>query len=129
MILKSRNLRTRTSLAALLALTAQLATAAEFFVSPSGNDGNPGTKDRPFSTLRQAQETERQTKSSGPVTVWLRGGTYYLPETLVFTTEDSGISQSPIVWQAWPGEDPVVSGGLKLNLKWETYRDGILKAR
>jgi len=33
------------------------------------------------------------------------GGTYYLPETLVLGTEDSGVT-----WQANEGETPVVSG-------------------
>jgi hypothetical protein len=131
MILDCLSSRARTSLAILflLAVTAQLAAAVELFVSPSGDDADPGTKDRPFSTLRQAQRAARQAKESDAVTIWFRGGTYYLPEMLVLTAEDSGTARAPVIWQAWPGEEPVVSGGLKLDLKWKTYRDGIMKAK
>ena len=59
-----------------------------------------------------------------PVTVHLAGGTYYLPETLVLGAEDSGVA-----WQAVEGETPVVSGGVKLDLKWTAYKDGILQAK
>src|SRR4051812_38318026 len=39
-------------------------------------------------------------------TVVLRGGTYFLPETLVFKPEDSETT-----WRAAPGETVVLSGG------------------
>ena len=71
----------------------------------------------------------RSRKSSGPVTVWLRGGTYYLPQTLVFTPEDSGTKTTPVTYAAFPGEEPVISGGTRLRLTWTPYRDGILMAR
>ena len=32
-------------------------------------------------------------------TVVLRGGTYYLPETLVLTPQDSGAQQAPVTWR------------------------------
>src|SRR5712691_5621688 len=46
----------------------------------------------------------RSRKSAGRVTVWLRGGTYYLPQTLVFTPEDSGTKKTPVTYAAFPGE-------------------------
>jgi len=101
--------------------------AATFFVSPAGNDANPGSKSKPFASLARAQIAAQRVKGQ-PVKVWLRGGTYYLPETLVFTAEDSGTSKAPRTWEAWPNETPVVSGGQQLQLKWEPYRDGIMKA-
>ena len=59
-----------------------------------------------------------------PVTIHLAGGKYYLPETLVLGPEDSGVT-----WQANEGETPIVSGGVKLDLKWTTYKEGILQAK
>src|SRR5207249_4166724 len=63
-------------------------------------------------------------------TVWLRGGTYYLPEKLVFTAEDSGSKARLVVYQAYGQEQPVISGGVKLEkLDWQPYRDGIVQAK
>jgi hypothetical protein len=105
-----------------------IAAAVEFFVSPSGNDAGDGTRDKPFATLGRAQQAARASAGKEPVTVWLRGGTYYLPAPLIFTAEDSGTRNAPVTWQAFPGETPTLSGGAKLDLKWEPFRDGIFKA-
>ena len=105
------------------------APAADIYVSPAGRDSNSGAKDRPLASLAAAQRVARSRKSEGPVTVWLRGGTYYLPQTLVFTPEDSGTKKTPVTYAAFPGEEPVISGGVRLRLKWTRYRDGILMAR
>jgi hypothetical protein len=105
------------------------AMAAELFVSPSGNDANPGTRDQPLQTLAAAQKMIRTSKAGEPRSVTLQGGTYYLPETLVFTAEDSGTKSGPAIWQAAPGQPVVISGGQKLDLKWTPYKDGILRAQ
>src|SRR5437899_8452900 len=112
-----------------LVLTAAVAPAANIYVSPAGRDSNLGTKDRPLASLAAAQRMARSRKSAGAVTVWLRGGTYYLPGTLVFTPEDSGTEKAPVTYAAFPGEEPVISGGTRLRLTWTPYRDGILMAR
>ncbi len=117
------------SLISLMAIAAQALSAATIFVSPTGDDANPGTQARPFATLMRAQAATRQAKGRDPVTVWLRGGTYYLAKTLEFTAEDSGTANAPATWQAWADEQPVISGGIKLALKWEPFRNGIMKAR
>jgi hypothetical protein len=105
------------------------APAADIYVSPAGRDSNSGAKARPLASLAAAQRVARSRKSAGSVTVWLRGGTYYLPQTLVFTPEDSGTGKSPVTYAAFPGEEPVISGGIRLRLTWTPYRDGILMAR
>ncbi len=105
------------------------ASAKAIFVSPAGNDANPGSRQKPVATLARAQVLARQAKASGAVDVFLRGGTYYLAETLVFSPEDSGTAAAPVVYQAWKDERPVLSGGIKLTLDWKPYRDGILQAK
>ncbi len=117
--------------AAALMLIASGLHAAELHVSPAGADANPGTKERPLRSLAAAQKAVRSLKAGagGPVTVLLHGGTYYLPETLVFTAEDSGTEKAPIVYEAAPGEEVVVSGGQRLEPTWEPYRDGIWNAK
>ena len=44
--------------------------------------------------------------------------------------QDSGTQAAPIVWQAYGDEQPVISGGVKLEaLDWQPYRDGIFQAK
>ena len=103
--------------------------AADYFVAPNGSDADPGTLERPFATLQRAQQAARQARGREPTTVFLREGTYYLPETLVFTAGDAGTQAAPVAYQAYQKEQAVISGGVRLrNLKWEPYRDGIMKA-
>jgi len=103
----------------------------ELYVAPDGHDANPGTKDRPFATLTRARDAVRQIKktSKEPIMVYLRGGTYYLDEPLVFTAKDSGSREAPVCFAAYKKEKPVLSGGTVLKLKWKPYRDGIMKAQ
>jgi len=101
----------------------------DFHVAPSGNDAQLGTAREPFATLARAQRAARQAAGRGPVRVILRGGTYHLPATLVFTPEDSGTAQAPVVYTAASGEEVVLSGGVRLDLQWAPYRDGIRQAK
>jgi hypothetical protein len=106
--------------------SACVCAAQPYFVSPIGDDANPGTLEKPFATLQRAQRASRQKRGD----VFLRGGTYYLPATLVFTAEDSGAKNAPVVFQNYPGEKPVISGGIRLeSLDWQLYTNGILQAR
>jgi hypothetical protein len=104
--------------------------AEDYFVSPTGDDRNPGNRERPFATLGRAQKAARQVQARQRVTVNLRAGIYYLPSTLVFTSNDSGTRNAPVTYQAYEEEEAVISGGLRLtNLIWEPYRSGIVRAR
>src|SRR5271165_6234605 len=53
------------------------------YVSPCGRDSNPGTSDLPLGTLARARDVLR-TMAAKP-TVYIRGGTYELEDTLAFT--------------------------------------------
>ena len=45
---------------------------------------------------------------------------YYLPATLVFTAQDSGTQDAPVIFQNYENEKPVISGGVKLeNLDYD----------
>jgi hypothetical protein len=88
-------------------------SAADFFVAPSGNDANAGTKDKPFATLTRARDAVRAAKRTEktPINVMLRGGTYSLTEPVLFGLEDSGTADRPVTYMAFPGEKPLISGG------------------
>ncbi len=111
----------RTSFATLVSLFLFLASSVpsqvEIFVAPSGKDTWPGTKEKPFATPARARDAVRRAKKAHPgerVTVYLRGGTYRLKETLVLGLEDSGEPGRPVTWKAFPGERPVFTGRLPL---------------
>ncbi len=103
-----------------------------FYVSPTGKDSADGSAAEPFGTLHRAQLAVRDARQHGaggrPVEVLLADGTYYLCHPLMFTSEDSGASDLPVVWRAMDGAHPVLSGAVPLaHLKWEPYRDGIFR--
>ena len=104
----------------------RLCPAQPYYVSPSGDDANAGTLEKPFATPQRAQQAARQKRGD----VFLRGGTYYLPETLVFTAQDSGTMEAPVDFQNYQSEKPVISGGVRLDrLDWQPYTNGILQAK
>ncbi len=111
---------------ALVVFAARVGGAQPYYISPAGNDTNAGTLEKPFATLQRAQSAARQR----PGGVFLRGGTYYLSAPLVFTARDSGTRDVPVVFQNYPGEQPVISGGRRLeHLAWRPYTNGIVQAQ
>ncbi len=114
----------------LCGLLGMQAAAAEFYVAVNGSDENPGTAEAPFQTLKKAQAAVRAalpTANEG-ITVRLRGGTYYLSETLEFTPADSGAAGKPVTYAGADGETAVISGAVVLAPEWKPYQDGILAA-
>ena len=101
----------------------------EFYLSPAGNDKNSGTKNAPFATLAGARDAARQVKkiSTEPITVFLRGGVYFLDEPVVFGPEDSGTAEAPIIYQAYADEKPVICAARRIQGTWKPYRDGIFQ--
>jgi parallel beta-helix repeat protein len=111
---------------------------ATYFVAQNGNDGwsgklaepNGAKTDGPFATLERARDGVRDLKGkqapSGPITVMVRGGKYYLEQTLVFSPEDSGSLEFPISYRAYPGENPILSGGKRIT-GWKPYKGKIFQ--
>ena len=105
-------------------------TQTTLHVSPIGSDTADGSFAHPLQTLAAARQAARQAKTNGkPVAIHLHAGTYYQTMPLILSAEDSGSAQAPVVWQAEPGEEAVISGGEKLNLQWKPYRDGLWQAQ
>ncbi len=102
--------------------------AADIYVSTDGRDTNPGSQSAPVATLERARSLAATFSGSDPVTVHVADGTYYLPETLVFTPADSGSAGAPVVYQADGEAGAVLSGGTPLQLEWQPFRDGIFMA-
>jgi hypothetical protein len=117
--------------AILLLLPALLAadTQATFFVAPSGNDANPGTKEKPFATVPQARDAVRAIRGqmTGDIVVLLGGGVYPLEQALVFEAADSGTAGHDVIYKAQADETPVISGGKPVS-GWQKEDNGRWKA-
>lgn len=97
--------------------------ALTLYIAPDGDDGWSGTRaeptvdhrDGPLATLAGARDALRKLRARGPlpgpVSVLVRGGVYYVPQTVVFGPQDSGTPGSPVTFRAYPGETPILSGG------------------
>ncbi len=107
-------------LSAFFLLLAFSGNAVEIYVAVNGSDTNPGTKDKPLATLatalRKARELRRLNDPAiaNGVTIILGGGVYTTHNPIFIRPEDSGTSQSPTLITASPGEQPIVSGGVKI---------------
>jgi hypothetical protein len=87
---------------------------ADFYVAVNGDDANPGTEEKPFATLARARDAVRELKKENPITVLVRGGTYYLDEPLVFGSQDA-----PATYAAYPGEFVARVQGRGLEESWD----------
>jgi parallel beta helix pectate lyase-like protein/glycosyl hydrolase family 141 len=113
-------MKTLLPLGLLVVMAGTAVSASELFVATNGNDQWSGTlaepnaagTDGPFATLVQARSEARKQRAAGePVKVLVREGTYFLESPFVLEPEDSGTSESPALFAAYPGERPVFSGG------------------
>lgn len=92
--------------------------AFTIYVSPKGNDKNPGTKQHPLATIAAARDKIRalpqMQRTSGPVYVVIEQGDYFMEEPLVFSAEDSGTQTAPIIYLGKGKIKPVINGGVVL---------------
>jgi len=105
---------------------APMTFGADFYVSPKGADGNPGTRQKPFATLDRARDAVRAAGHAAPSTVWLAGGTYSRSESFTLGAEDSGTANGPVVYRALPGATVRITGGQALH-GFRTWRGSILQ--
>lgn len=123
-----RNIAIITAL--LIGLQASSFGAVNLYVSPEGNDRNPGTLKKPFKTIEAARDEVRKLVEKGlkkDVEINLRAGTYTLNEPLLFDSRDSGTEKKSITYQAYKDETVIISGGSKLPAKWEKHEGNIWK--
>ena len=110
----------------------------DWFVSTSGRDTASGTSpeegkeagEGPFATLERAREAVRQSIATGDArahTIHVRGGTYRLREALKLDARDSGHPGAPVVWRAFAGEKPKITGAFPLE-GWQIWRGEVQMA-
>jgi hypothetical protein len=112
--------------AAVLALGALAANAADLHVSPDGNDAwtgklekpNSARTDGPLASLIGARDAIRKIKAAGalrqPIRVLIGSGQYAVAEPLIFESQDSGTEQYPITYVGDSGNRPTIRGGRQI---------------
>ena len=108
-----------------------------FFVATNGNDNwsgrlaapNAGNTDGPLATFDRARTLVGLISKTGltEIDVQFRGGTYYLAATEMMTSADSGTAAMAIVYENYPGETPILSGGTRVQ-NWASAGGNTWKA-
>ncbi len=90
----------------------------KIYVSTNGMDSNPGTKERPVASLSGAIVKLRNLRNAsginGPVEVIIGEGVYLVSEPLLLKPEDSGTTETPVIFKAEEGAHPKFCGGKKI---------------
>jgi len=89
-----------------------------FYVSPDGDDANPGTLGAPLSTVHKALRATAAAIGSGmtgDIVINFRGGRYRLETPLIFGSAESGRNGCKLVLQSYPGEQASIDGGRRIS--------------
>ncbi|MEN6384798.1 MAG: LamG-like jellyroll fold domain-containing protein [Phycisphaerales bacterium] len=101
-------------------------TSPLYVSTATGNDNNNGSEQNPFKTIERAKIAAKEIIDSGlsaDLNIYIKSGTYYLDEPLVFDSEDGGNSTYKVIYQNYPGETPVISGGTPIT-GWSSIGGG-----
>lgn len=118
------NIQKNTVLLLIISFFMSITTTAqpfEIYVSPAGNDQNPGTNEQPLLSVMMAQRKAREMRrlhdpsAAEGIRIILKQGTYRLYEPLLIRPEDSGTEGSPTIFMAETGSRPVISGGVQVS--------------
>jgi hypothetical protein len=102
----------------ILALFITQSLAVDIYVSPSGDDSNPGTKDKPLKTFLTARDKVRTINEDGDITVHFRDGYYTFSQPVKLTIKDSGAENRKITYRAYQNEKPIFTSGVQVK-GWE----------
>ncbi|MBO7762329.1 MAG: right-handed parallel beta-helix repeat-containing protein [Clostridia bacterium] len=89
-----------------------LSLKLQVYVSPDGNDKNPGTKEAPFATLTKAAEAVAN-KNGG--VIWMMGGTYEISTTVQLASKHSGSRQAPLFIKAYEDADVTLTANTTIS--------------
>jgi hypothetical protein len=96
---------------------------ATLYVSPNGS-GNSFSIAQPGNLFGVRDYIRTiNTNMTGDIVVYLRGGTYQLTNSFQLTNADSGNDGFNIIYENYPGETPVISGGM-LVTNWSLVDSG-----
>ena len=90
----------------------------QIYLSPEGDDSNPGTIDKPLATLTAARDKVREYRKNSqmpiPSEIIALAGEYFMFQPLQLSDEDSGTSDFPLTIKAEEGKKVIFRGGVPL---------------
>ena len=111
----------------LLLLFPQGLIAKDIYVKPGGEGRETGSKRYPYHSIEAARQRARDFAGKEVVNIYLNDGVYYLDTTLVFSPEDGGTEARPVYYRAINEGQAIISGGERLEVRWEPFQDGIFR--
>lgn len=96
------------------------------FVSPAGDDCNPGNQQYPFKTIEKALSVARG--NAGESNIYLMEGEYRIASPIQLTDKD-GNEEKLLTVRSFPGDKAVIKGSVLLETDWKPYRNGIYQTR
>src|SRR6266545_3072973 len=104
---------------------AHAAVAGNVYVSPTGDDSNPGSQAAPVRTPQRAQALVQGLNQdmTADVTVVLEDGFYRMPSPLALGPADSGTNGHNVIWTADSGARPVLAGSVQIT-GWQQVSSG-----
>ena len=105
--------------------------SADFFVSPAGNDNNPGTREKPFVSIERAKKAAEVSFRQIPnedCTIWLDDGKYNISKPVFFNSENFKNQTGTLLFKALSGKKPIISGGIEIS-EWQKISAGLWKAK
>lgn len=103
----------------------------KIYISPTGDDSNPGTIEKPLASLTAASGLARELHGKGaapgPVEIIALEGEYFMLQPLKLSADDSGTEDSPLVFRSEPGKRAVFRGGVQLS-GFEKISDNLWRA-
>lgn len=104
---------------------------AVFYLSPDGNDSNPGSMEKPFRTLERAKDEIRKINKNmtGDIIVCFASGDYLIKKTILFNKEDSGNNGFRIIYKGIhePGSARLI--GASPAVSWEIQEGKIFRTK
>ena len=104
--------------------------ANDIYVSPKGNNNNPGTKELPLETVQHAKKMAVELLENGnetEITIWLADGNYHISEPLAFEPLKSTQKNTKLNLKAEKDAKPVITGGVPIS-DWLKNDKGIWEA-
>ncbi len=104
----------------LILLFAGSLRATDIYVSPTGNDANDGTINKPLQTLQAAIKKARELRRlqdagiKNGITIKLQQGVYSVYETINIYPEDAGTEESPLIITGSETQQTLLSGGVNI---------------
>jgi parallel beta-helix repeat protein len=118
-------------LAGLLLFFPGIGVSEEVYVSPDGNDANPGTEGQPLRSLQGARDRVRgmDKNRSQNVVVLFKAGNYLIDETVRFGEQDSGVNGARVIYRNWDGRGSAHLIGGHPVTDWKDEGAGIYSAQ